>query len=469
MSQATHPITVDTLSTCDPNIWLNAFHVARDRGDFVSPSSTSVPTCSPPLPPLQTICPTDVSDIVALLLPNNNRPHLLSPSPPLLPITPAPQISHSPPQSFPLPLIRQSVDSPSREPLTVCPAHLSLIPNPVATQASTSDACIRILNASGTHPSLLVRDLQRQGAPVWSEMISEVPRLLHHYLFTNRLGRELSVKACNLILHYALSWVSVCNPAAQPEKRDLTLQFRTVESNMNMRFSYKTQDVKTGWDEHEEREKLFSEGLRSDMQCTSQEIRSFIWTKVNSLIDAARFNVDYALDLEWVNDTAFLLFHEYQVLTEPDLDDDTNVITQNYSITKWFGNEELFNAVARAIYDPSSPAFLELMDTEDSPAVSTWIPLLLMGFILVALKDRSKKSTTKKAQNCRIGELTAKKQINANVIANQLEDFFNDVNKADRGTLSEEQSTDRKVNLIRVLSRPEWLPHSASMEVLQRR
>ncbi|KAF8834359.1 hypothetical protein BDN67DRAFT_1016595 [Paxillus ammoniavirescens] len=225
----------------------------------------------------------------------------------------------------------------------------------------------------------------------------------------------------------------MCNPEAHPKTCDLTLQFWTIERNM--KFLYQKQDVGTGWDIAKNKEKLFLEGLRSDMQCTSHEIWSFIWTKAISLIDVAGFDVDYSLDSKWVNDMAFIFFHEYQVVTEPDPNDDTNY---PQCMKKWFGNKKLFNAVTKAIYDPDNAAFLELTDTEDSSAIPTRIPLhniyrsqrriaaVLIGFIVVALKDRSE---TKKAPNQRVGELTTTKQANAHAIANQLEDFFDDVNK----------------------------------------
>ncbi|KAF8834214.1 hypothetical protein BDN67DRAFT_985481 [Paxillus ammoniavirescens] len=448
--------------------WYDALNSPGDGDYTVTLSSNSVPVfASPVLPTLHTLHPADVSEIVGLLLTNNDGPSNSSLSSVL-------QVSHSPAQPLPQSLIAQWMESLSDRPLTIRPAQLSLIPafysdpvqhdpvqhdpvqhdpvqhdpvqhDPAATQTSSRNC---ILNTSGTHPSLLVEELQKQGTPIWSMIVLEVPHFIHHYLFTNWLGQDLSVMACTLILHDALSWVLMCNPEAHPETCDLTLQFRTIERNM--KFLYQNQDVRTGWDVAKNKEKLFLEGLHSDispfvkcvknptqsslqMQCTSHEIWSFIWMKAISLIDAAGFNVDYSLDSKWVNDMAFIFFHEYQVCMK-----------------KWFGNKKLFNAVTKAIYDPDNAAFLELTDTEDSLAIPTQIPLHPSYLqIVVALKDHSE---TKKALNQRVGELTTTKQANAHVIANQLEDFFDDVNKGVKGTLTEGQSADRKVNLIRVLS-----------------
>ncbi|KAF8834205.1 hypothetical protein BDN67DRAFT_1016741 [Paxillus ammoniavirescens] len=419
--------------------WYDALNSPGDRDYTITPSSNSVPIfASPVLLTLHTLHPADISEIVGLLLTNNDGPSNSSLSSML-------QVSHSPAQPLPQSLIAQWMESPSHRPLTIRPVQLSLIPafysdpvqpdpvqrdpvqpdpvqrDPVqcdpiqcdpiqhdpATTQTGSHNCI--LNASGTHPSLLVKELQKQGAPTWSVIVSEVSHFIHHYLFTSRLGRDLSVTACTLILHDALSWVSMCNPEAHPKTCDLTLQFQTIERNM--KFLYQKQDVGTGWDVAKNKEKLFLEGLCSDYpQC----------------------------------------------------------------MKKWFGNKKLFNAVTKAIYDPDNAAFLELTDTEDSSAIPTRIPLcniyqyqrriaaVLIRFIVVTLKDRSE---TKKAPNQRVGELTTTKQANAHAIANQLEDFFDDVNKGVKGTLTEEQSADRKVNLIHVLSRPEWLPHSATLLV----
>ncbi|KAF9238405.1 hypothetical protein BU15DRAFT_75348 [Melanogaster broomeanus] len=130
----------------------------------------------------------------------------------ILPTGPAPRVSDTPGLS----LITQWIDLLSSESLAIFPAQLSLDcvpipiqpdpvqPDPTDTQAHASDACNRILDASGALPSLLIEDLKQQGTPIWSTIIAEVPHLVYRYVFTKLLGWELSSSTFDTIIEDAL-------------------------------------------------------------------------------------------------------------------------------------------------------------------------------------------------------------------------------------------------------------------------